>query len=144
MEDPCIPRSRPVTLRVLCVPGYSPHDPGRCPNGVEDMDATDSHDYAPFPRLCSAQVWRGRHGCTQVSDICSFHGHVVNLCFRSLRPLVIALVPGQQRTLDRVKDMREKLANELADVINEYGPEVFEDFNEVNIISYRADFKITD
>ena len=57
---------------------------------------------------------------------------------------MIALVPGQQRTLDRVKDMREKLANELADVINEYGPEVFEDFNEVNIISYRADFKITD
>ncbi|KAJ3539417.1 hypothetical protein NM688_g6363 [Phlebia brevispora] len=51
---------------------------------------------------------------------------------KSLRPLVIALVPGQQRTLNRVKDMREELANELADVINEFGPKVFEDFNEVS------------
>ena len=32
--------------------------------------------------------------------------------------------------------MRIKLANELADTINEFGPKVFEDFNEVCIFSF--------
>lgn len=66
----------------------------------------------------------------------AFHMFTLNFEFqtRSLRPLVIALIPGQQRTLDKVKDVREKLTNELTDVINEYGPEVFEDFNEVSTV----------
>lgn len=92
-----------------------------------------------LPFLGYAALKFGEAGMDVLKYVLSAHsqGHVLNCDVRSLRPLVIALVPGQQRTLDRVKDMREKLANELADVINEYGPEVFEDFNEVNIISCR-------
>ena len=47
---------------------------------------------------------------------------------------MIALAPGGQQYLDRVKRMRIRLAGELAEVINEYGPKVFEDFNEVSVM----------
>ena len=53
-------------------------------------------------------------------------------CSRSLRPLFVALFPGQQRQLDRLRERREKLSNELSDVINEFGPQLYEDFNEVS------------
>ncbi|KAI0704342.1 hypothetical protein BC835DRAFT_1403961 [Cytidiella melzeri] len=53
---------------------------------------------------------------------------------KSLRPLVIALVPGQQRHLDQVKQMRLQLSNQLTEVINEFGPKVFEDFDETRIL----------
>ncbi|OBZ75539.1 hypothetical protein A0H81_04406 [Grifola frondosa] len=53
---------------------------------------------------------------------------------KSLRPLVVALVPGQQRSLDRLKAMREEVSNELADVINEFGPQLFEDFDQTRIL----------
>lgn len=55
---------------------------------------------------------------------------MIYLC-RSLRPLVVALFPGQSRSLDKVRAMRVRLSNELAETINEFGPKVFEDFNEV-------------
>ncbi|KAH9951353.1 glycerol-3-phosphate O-acyltransferase [Amylocystis lapponica] len=50
--------------------------------------------------------------------------------FKSLRPLIIALVPGQQRSLDGLKAMRVQVANELAEVIGEYGPKLYEDFDD--------------
>ncbi|KAI0361999.1 glycerol-3-phosphate O-acyltransferase [Trametes cingulata] len=53
---------------------------------------------------------------------------------KSLRPLVVALIPGQQRSLDKLKRMREDVANELAEVINEYGPKLFEDFDQMRIL----------
>ncbi|KAI0374799.1 glycerol-3-phosphate O-acyltransferase [Pilatotrama ljubarskyi] len=53
---------------------------------------------------------------------------------KSLRPLVVALIPGQQRSLDKLKKMREDVANELAEVINEYGPKLFEDFDQMRIL----------
>ncbi|CAK5277709.1 unnamed protein product, partial [Mycena citricolor] len=49
----------------------------------------------------------------------------------SLRPLVIALFPGQQRSLEQLKTKREKLANEVVDIINTFGPQIYNDFNEV-------------
>ena len=55
------------------------------------------------------------------------------LCDRSLRPLVVALVPGQQRLLDQLKATRLRLANEVADLINEYGPKMYENFDEVSM-----------
>lgn len=45
--------------------------------------------------------------------------------------MIVALFPGQSRTLDKVRAMRVRLSNELAETINEFGPKVFEDFNEV-------------
>lgn len=50
---------------------------------------------------------------------------------RSLRPLVIALIPGQQRSLDKLKAMRQKLAEEVVELINDFGPRLYADFNEV-------------
>ena len=51
---------------------------------------------------------------------------------KSLRPLVIALIPGQQRSLDELKSMRVQLSKELMEISEEYGPKVFDDFNEVS------------
>ncbi|KAH7889725.1 glycerol-3-phosphate O-acyltransferase [Phlebopus sp. FC_14] len=53
---------------------------------------------------------------------------------KSLRPLVVALIPGQQRDLDKLKAMRLRLANEVADVINEFGPKLYEDFDQFRIL----------
>ncbi|KAG5643476.1 hypothetical protein DXG03_000864 [Asterophora parasitica] len=53
---------------------------------------------------------------------------------KSLRPLVVALVPGQQRSLDKLKVFRVKLSNEVADLINDFGPKLYEDFNEWRIL----------
>lgn len=51
---------------------------------------------------------------------------------RSLRPLVVALASGQQRYLDRVRDMRVKLSNELSEVIDEYAPKIYADYDKVS------------
>jgi glycerol-3-phosphate O-acyltransferase / dihydroxyacetone phosphate acyltransferase len=51
--------------------------------------------------------------------------------FRSLRPLIVALIPGQQRSLENLKKMREHLSNEVAVLINDFGPKLYEDFNQV-------------
>ncbi|KAG6850236.1 hypothetical protein H0H93_016083 [Arthromyces matolae] len=53
---------------------------------------------------------------------------------KSLRPLVVALVPGQQRDLDKLKRIREELSHELADLINDFGPKLYDDFNEWRIL----------
>ncbi|RXW24111.1 hypothetical protein EST38_g1717 [Candolleomyces aberdarensis] len=41
---------------------------------------------------------------------------------KSLPPLIVALVPGQQRYLDKLKARREHLSNEVAALINDFGP----------------------
>ena len=40
-------------------------------------------------------------------------------------------MPGQQQYLERLKLMRQTLSNELMDIINEYGPKLFDDFDKV-------------
>jgi hypothetical protein len=58
-------------------------------------------------------------------------GHT-NIKFqRSLPPLIVALVPGQQRSLDKLKAMRIDLSNQVASLINDFGPKLYDDFNEV-------------
>ena len=47
---------------------------------------------------------------------------------------MIALIPGQQRSLEKLKRMREQVSNELVETINEFGPKMFEDFDEVRSI----------
>ncbi|KII88537.1 hypothetical protein PLICRDRAFT_110360 [Plicaturopsis crispa FD-325 SS-3] len=53
---------------------------------------------------------------------------------KSLRPLIVALAPGQQRSLDKLKEMREHLSNEVASLINDFGPKLYDDFNEWRIL----------
>ncbi|KAJ7343517.1 glycerol-3-phosphate O-acyltransferase, partial [Mycena albidolilacea] len=54
--------------------------------------------------------------------------------FFSLRPLIVALLPGQQRSLERLKVMREQLANEVAEIINFFGPQIYGDFDRWRIL----------
>lgn len=51
----------------------------------------------------------------------------------SIRPLLFALFPGQQRSLDRLKAMREQLSNEVVEIINTFGPKMYEDFDQVQL-----------
>jgi len=53
---------------------------------------------------------------------------------KSLPPLTIALFPGQQKQLDKLKRMRVELSNELTELINELGPQVWEDFDHFRIL----------
>lgn len=40
-------------------------------------------------------------------------------------------MPGQSRSLDKLKAMRVEVSNELAEVIREFGPKLYEDFDAV-------------
>ncbi|KAJ6630769.1 glycerol-3-phosphate O-acyltransferase [Mycena sp. CBHHK59/15] len=53
---------------------------------------------------------------------------------KSLRPLVVALFPGQQRSLDKLKVMREQLSNEVVEIINDFGPKLYGDFDKWRIL----------
>ncbi|CAK5276728.1 unnamed protein product [Mycena citricolor] len=53
---------------------------------------------------------------------------------KSLPPLIVALIPGQQRSLDKLKAMRVHLSNEVSELINEFGPQIYEDFDEARIL----------
>ncbi|KAG7092430.1 hypothetical protein E1B28_008786 [Marasmius oreades] len=53
---------------------------------------------------------------------------------KSLRPLIVALIPGQQRSLDKLKNMRVQLSNEVASLINDLGPKLYSDFDQTRIL----------
>ncbi|KAG9100483.1 hypothetical protein FS749_015076 [Ceratobasidium sp. UAMH 11750] len=53
---------------------------------------------------------------------------------KSLRPLIVQLIPGQTKQLERVKRERAAIANELAECINEFGPQLWDDFDEWRIL----------
>ncbi|QRV72837.1 acyltransferase [Ceratobasidium sp. AG-Ba] len=53
---------------------------------------------------------------------------------KSLRPLVVQLIPGQTKQLERVKKQRAAISNELAECINEFGPQLWDDFDEWRIL----------
>jgi len=45
--------------------------------------------------------------------------------------LIVSLFPGQQKQLDKLKAQRIALTDELTDVINEFGPKLYNDFDQV-------------
>ncbi|KAH9934782.1 glycerol-3-phosphate O-acyltransferase [Fomitopsis serialis] len=53
---------------------------------------------------------------------------------KSLRPLVVASIPGQSRSLNQLKAMRVEVSNQLAEVIREFGPELYTDFDANRIL----------
>lgn len=52
--------------------------------------------------------------------------------FKSLRPLFLSLWPGNQREVDKLREMREGISNDLSDIIDEFGPQLYENFNQVS------------
>jgi hypothetical protein len=135
MENPHFTRDYSSFIWFLCFPGYISHVQGKCSLTVAFLDSNHCYDCSSVYCIRCAQVRRSRNGRFEVS-VASKISHVIflNACIRSLRPLVVALLPGHQRHLDKIKDMRVRLSNELVEVINEYGPKIYEDFNEVRSI----------
>jgi hypothetical protein len=57
--------------------------------------------------------------------------HLAKLLRRSLGPLIITLIPGKHRYLEHLKRVRQELAKELGEAIDEFGPQIWEDFDKV-------------
>ena len=55
--------------------------------------------------------------------------------FKSLRPLVLSLNPTGANTLVRLREQRLKVSNEVTELINTLGPEVFPDFDSARIVA---------
>jgi len=54
-----------------------------------------------------------------VSEMVVVDGRI-SRCVRSLRPLFLSLWPGNQKEVDRLKEMREGLSNDISDIIGGY------------------------
>jgi len=53
---------------------------------------------------------------------------------KSLGPLIITLIPGKHRYLEHLKRVRQELAKELGEAIDEFGPQIWEDFDKNRIV----------
>ncbi|KEI36683.1 uncharacterized protein L969DRAFT_54675, partial [Mixia osmundae IAM 14324] len=54
--------------------------------------------------------------------------------WKSLRPLTVSLMPGNQRSIEQLRERRAALADALSRVIEEFGPQLFDDFDQRRII----------
>lgn len=55
--------------------------------------------------------------------------------YKSLPPLFLTLLPGNENELERLKSKRIALSNELTDIIEEYGPKQIEHFEKKRVVS---------
>ena len=55
--------------------------------------------------------------------------------FKSLRPLFLSLWPGNQREVNKLREMRAGISNELSEVVDEFGPQLYENFERVSVLS---------
>ncbi|KAH9079344.1 hypothetical protein EDB83DRAFT_2216573 [Lactarius deliciosus] len=53
---------------------------------------------------------------------------------KSLGPLIVALMPGKHRYLEHLKRVRQELAKELSEAIDEFGPQIWDDFDKNRIL----------
>lgn len=54
--------------------------------------------------------------------------------FKSLRPLVLCLVPSSGYNIHKLRAQRAELSSQVTDVINTLGPEMFSDFEKTRLI----------
>ena len=54
---------------------------------------------------------------------------------KSLRPLVLSLIPHKGSMMYRLREQRAKLVEQVTDVINELGPELFPDFDRQRLVN---------
>ena len=54
---------------------------------------------------------------------------------KSLRPLVLSLNPSSSNTLVKLREKRAKLSQEVTELINTLGPEMFPDFDSARIVA---------
>ncbi|KAF2860105.1 hypothetical protein K470DRAFT_271017 [Piedraia hortae CBS 480.64] len=72
-----------------------------------------------FPAICFAALRFGEVGM----DI-----------FKSLPPLVLSINPTSANTLSKLRVRRENLSEQVNDIVNELGPELFPDFEKQRIV----------
>ncbi|KAK4689722.1 hypothetical protein P7C73_g377, partial [Tremellales sp. Uapishka_1] len=53
---------------------------------------------------------------------------------KSLRPLFISLWPGDQHELNKLRHMRETLSNDISEIIDEFGPQLYENFDRTRML----------
>ncbi|KKY16015.1 putative glycerol-3-phosphate o [Diplodia seriata] len=58
---------------------------------------------------------------------------------KSLPPLLVALNPWSKGALVRLRERRRRVAKEVLDVVERFGPEVFEDFEEQRLLLVRKE-----
>lgn len=73
-----------------------------------------------FPTACFAALRFGEIGMDIV---------------KSLRPLFLSLNPSSSNTLVRLRERRAKLQEEVTEIVNELGPELFPDFDHERVIA---------
>lgn len=92
----------------------------------------DDLDFLTFYQLCIDAFCREWCRCVQVS-ICfnKWCTEILKKMYRSLRPLYVALVDPD--STENLRQLREKLSQNITEVINEIGPKVFSDFDPDNV-----------
>ena len=75
--------------------------------------------------------------CTSQSPL-SFQSSELIYWDRSLRPLFLSVIPGNVKQLDKIRVMRAALQVDIDNVVNEFGPQLFEDFQRTRIVTPAA------
>jgi hypothetical protein len=98
---------------------------------VENLDPFPYNGGDACVRIFRFEVWRGWNRRVEVRHFSMLRWKWSSDLSRSLRPLVISLIPGQEKQLDKLKEMRRQLQKEVSDTIDEFGPKLYEDFDDV-------------
>ncbi|CAG8570949.1 879_t:CDS:2 [Ambispora gerdemannii] len=53
---------------------------------------------------------------------------------KSLKPLLLSLLPGRRDDIQNLSEVREKLSHDLTELINELGPKIYADFDAERIV----------
>lgn len=57
---------------------------------------------------------------------------------KSLRPLFISIVPGNQHEIKKLRKMREDITEEISSVVDEFGPKMFDNFDRTRMMPQAA------
>ncbi|THY41951.1 hypothetical protein D6C99_07635 [Aureobasidium pullulans] len=104
---------------ILAIWTHYNHIGGRVPNWVP-LWAVFAFGYILFPAITFAALRFGEVGM----DIA-----------KSLRPLILSLGPSSGNTLVKLRAKRASLVEQVTEVINELGPELYPDFDHQRIVS---------
>ncbi|KAF8983662.1 hypothetical protein BGZ46_009802 [Entomortierella lignicola] len=53
---------------------------------------------------------------------------------KSIRPLFLSIIPGEENTIDELRKSRAELKKTVTNLINELGPEIYPDFDSLRIL----------
>ncbi|KAI5475691.1 glycerol-3-phosphate O-acyltransferase / dihydroxyacetone phosphate acyltransferase [Pseudohyphozyma bogoriensis] len=59
--------------------------------------------------------------------------------YKSLRPLFLSAIPGNEKQLNNLRSKRASLQRDISEVVNKFGPQLFEDFQATRIVHPTAE-----